>query len=66
MQRPACENVNEAIAAMSHFPDMHQGLILKDQALFFVNPLRVQDVGIRRKEASLGSISEVGCDIDRS
>ncbi len=62
------ESVAEAIAAMARFPDLHQGLILQGEVLSCLAPLCVEDVGIQRQEASLGtcSVSEVGCNLHRS
>jgi hypothetical protein len=48
------EAVAAAVAAMARFPDLHLGLILEGEALSFLAPLCVEDVGVQRQEASLG------------
>jgi hypothetical protein len=48
------EAVAAAVAAMARFPHLHQGLIMEGEALSFLAPLCVEDVGVQRQEASLG------------
>ncbi len=48
------ESVTEAVAAMSRFPALHQGLIMEGDALSLLAPLCLEDFGIQRQEASLG------------
>jgi hypothetical protein len=48
------ESIAAAVAAMSSFPDLHCGLVLESDALSFLAPLCVEDVGIQRQEASIG------------
>lgn len=48
------ESVAEAVAAMSRFPALHQGLIMEGDALSLLAPLCLEDFGIQRQEASLG------------
>ena len=59
------ESITEAVAAMSRFPDLQQGLIVEGGALSCLAPLCVEDVGTQRQEASLGvhSLSKVDGDI---